>query len=137
MEEKLTFKELKQREFELKEEKLMLNAKLGHINNYQPEKRWSDDYNKLVNRLEIILDLLVGIDTKLREVGYTYIVTYKKTIKKQYPIEQEETFTSELKLLLEKKFNTPLLENDLEEILRLTHLEIPYEILNIRLVDKK
>jgi hypothetical protein len=36
MEEKLTFKELKQREFELKEEKLMLNAKLGHINNYQP-----------------------------------------------------------------------------------------------------
>jgi hypothetical protein len=79
----------------------------------------------------------VGIDTKLREVGYTYIVTYKKTIKKQYPIEQEETFTSELKLLLEKKFNTPLLENDLEEILRLTHLEIPYEILNIRLVDKK
>lgn len=137
MNEKMTFKQLKDREFELKEEKSMLNAKIGNINNYHPQDRWKDNYNQLVNRLEIVIDLLKGVDTKLSEIGHTYIVTYKKTVKKQFPIEQEETYTNEIKLLVENRFNNPLTSNDCEEILRLTYLEVPYEILNIRYINKK
>ena len=133
----MTFKQLKDREFELKEEKLMLNAKIGNINNYHPQDRWNDNYDQLVNRLEIVIDLLKGVDTKLSEIGHTYIVTYKKTVKKQFPIEQEETYTNEIKLLVENRFNNPLTSNDCEEILRLTYLEVPYEILNIKYINKK
>jgi hypothetical protein len=137
MNEKMTFKELKNKEIELKEEKLILNAKIGHINNFQPQDRWDDNYNQLVNRLEVVIDLLKGVDTKLSEISHTYIVTYKKTIKKQFPIEQTETYIDEIKLLLENPFNNSLKSEDYEEILRLTHLDVPYEILNIRYVNKK
>jgi hypothetical protein len=137
MNKKMTFQELKDQEIELKEEKSMLNAKIGHIANFKPQDRWNDEYNQLVNRLEVVIDLLKGVDTKLSEIGYTYIITYKKTVKKHFPIEQEETYINEIKLLVENRFNDPLLSNDYEEILRLTHLEVPYEILNIRYINKK
>ncbi len=138
MNEELTFKQLKDREFELNKQRLELTAKRSSMN---LSKRWykeeynQEEYDKLSDEIYQIDDLLIGIKSKIRQVGFEY----EYILQERLPtIDGEiQLWNSTRTIILEKSYQMPLKNNDLIEFIISIDKKKDDELLSVRKIMKQ
>jgi hypothetical protein len=137
MNEDLTFKQLKDREFKLKKQRLELTAKQSSMN---LSKRWyKEDYNqeefdKLSNEIYQIDDLMIGIKSKIREKGFEY----EYVIQERLPTTDGEIqiWNYIWTIILEKNYLIPLKNDDLIEFIISINKKKDDELISVRKIKK-
>lgn len=137
MNEDLTFKQLKNKEFELNKQRLELTAKRSSMN---LSKRWykedynQEEYDRISDEIYQIDDLLIGIKSKIRQVGFKY----EYVIETQLPNADGETqlWRTIKTIILEKNYDIPLNNNDLIEFIISINKKTEEDLIYIRKVNK-
>ena len=135
MNEELTFKQLKDREFGLNKQRLELTAKRSSMN---LSKRWykeeynQEEYDKLSDEICQIDDLLIGIKSKIRQVGFEYEYILQERLDGEIQL-----WNSTRTIILEKSYQMPLKNNDLIEFIISIDKKKDDELLSVRKIMKQ
>ena len=137
MSRKMSFRELKEEEFELNRRRLELTAKQSSLD---LTKRWYKEdysqveYNNLSDEIYRTDDSLVGIKTKLREMGFEYEYMVQSSLPNNH--DEFQIWTSRRTIILEKDYPLPLSKEDLIEFLIQVNMRNNEELVNIRKINK-
>ena len=138
METPMTFKELKEKEFILLEKRQNLIAKQSAIRYSKMLINKDFDYveiDKLSDEIYQINDLLNGISTKIRDVGFEYELLIEKALPKSTGGEEIWVYTKTI--ITEKKYSENLDVDDLIELMILSGTIEGETVKRVRLVGKK
>ena len=138
METPMTFKELKEKEFDLLEKRQNLVAKQSAIRYSKMLTNKQVDYNeidKLSDEIYQINDLLNGISTKIRDVGFEYELLIEKALPKSTGGEEIWVYTKTI--ITEKKYPDNLNVDDLVELMVLSGTIESETLKRVRLINKK
>lgn len=138
MNEKMTFKQLKDKEIELEKQQLYLIAKQSSIrfSKQHYNKEFSEkDYNEISDKIYQIDDLINGIKTKISEVGFKY----------EYIVERElpksdggcEIWIDKKTIILGKEYPEKLSGDDLVEFMISINIKTGESVKTIRRISKK
>lgn len=137
METPMTFKELKEKEFDLLEKRQNLIAKQSAIRYSKMLINKDVDYveiDKLSDEIYQINDLLNGISTKIRDVGFEYELLIEKALPKSTG--GEETWAYTKTIITEKKYPDILDIDDLAELMILSGTIETETLKRVRIINK-
>ena len=137
METPMTFKELKEEKLKLKAEKLKIDSTINYIKSITPKEKEKDSYLEMKTRSNIISDLLVGIETKIRQTTNTYELLITKHVREYSKFDKKITFEETHILYSDKNIEEP--EKDklfCAELLKELELVGDYILTSIRKLDK-
>jgi hypothetical protein len=138
MNEKMTFKQLKDKEVELEKQRLDLIAKQSSIRFSKQlyNKEFSEkDYNEISDEIYQIDDLIKGIKAKISEVGFEYEYVVERELPKSDG--GSEIWVDRKTIILGKEYPEKLSSDDLIEFMISINIKTGEFIKSIRLINKK
>ena len=137
METNMTFKELKEEKIRLRSEKLEIDSTISYIKSMTPKDKEKDIYLEMKTRSNIISDLLVGIETKIRQTTNTYELLITKQVSGYSKFDDKITFEETHYLYSDKDIEEP--EKDkifCVELLKELELVGDYILTSVRKLNK-
>lgn len=135
METEMTFKELKEKEFELIKTRMDLIAKQSSILYSKTEygREYTEkDYNDISDKIYQIDDLLKGIKFKISEVGFKYEYAIQILVPNNF--NELQLWSSIKTIILEKNYPTIFSDDDLTEFMTLIKIDVGESVKTIRKV---